>query len=213
MGVADIDNCLARLKVRLGKPDRPHGACGNAARNSYILLDGFRQPTHPLRWTAIVRTPTPRALDRAHAYLDGLVSIDTKYLEVVKTYGRWVNELGDVKFATLPFTTFETYRENVDGKYWFPDYERADVTLHLKDGDFPVRLVIKWSDFKPLPATASGPAGAPAASPSAPEANSSRRSPNPRRSRPAAIHNYFHKQPFGRFAASKLARLPDPRVR
>jgi hypothetical protein len=111
---------------------------------------------------------TPRALDRVHAYLDGIVWVDTKYLEVVKTYGRWVNELGEVKFATMPFTTFETYRENVDGKYWFPNYERADETLHLKDGDFPVRLVIKWSDFKPLPATVSAPDAAPAAAPSAP---------------------------------------------
>ncbi len=110
----------------------------------------------------------PKALDRSHAYLDGIVWVDTKYLEVVKTYGRWVNELGDMKFATLPFTTFETYRENVDGKYWFPNYERADETLHLKDGDFPVRLVIKWSDFAPLPATASAPATEPA--PSAPAA-------------------------------------------
>jgi hypothetical protein len=110
---------------------------------------------------------TPRALDRAHAYLDGLVWVDTKYLEVVKTYGRWVNELGDVKFATLPFTTFETYRENVDGKYWFPNYERADETLHLKDGEFPVRLVIKWSDFKPLPAAVSAPVAAPATTPAA----------------------------------------------
>jgi hypothetical protein len=108
---------------------------------------------------------TPKALDRVHAYLDGLVWVDTKYLEVVKTYGRWVNELGDVKFATMPFTTFETYRENVDGKYWFPNYERADETLHLKDGDFPVRLVIKWSDFKPLPATVSGSGAAPDATP------------------------------------------------
>jgi len=114
----------------------------------------------------------PKALDRTHAYLDGIVWVDTKYLEVVKTYGRWVNELGDVKFATMPFTTFETYRENVDGKYWFPNYERADETLHLKDGDFPVRLVIKWSDFKPLPAAASTPAVAPAAAPSAPTAPS-----------------------------------------
>jgi hypothetical protein len=112
----------------------------------------------------------PKALDRTHAYLDGIVWVDTKYLEVVKTYGRWVNELGDVKFATMPFTTFETYRENVDGKYWFPNYERADETLHLKDGDFPVRLVIKWADFKPLPATASAPATAPATPPPAPTA-------------------------------------------
>jgi hypothetical protein len=104
----------------------------------------------------------PKALDRTHAYLDGIVWVDTKYLEVVKTYGRWVNELGDVKFATMPFTTFETYRENVDGKYWFPNYERADETLHLKEGDFPVRLVIKWAGFKPLPAAASAPTRAPA---------------------------------------------------
>jgi hypothetical protein len=109
---------------------------------------------------------TPKALDRAHAYLDGLVWVDTKYLEVVKTYGRWVNELGDVKFATMPFTTYETYRENVDGKYWFPNYERADETLHLKDGDFPVRLVIKWSDFKSLPPAESAPSTPAPAEPS-----------------------------------------------
>jgi hypothetical protein len=108
----------------------------------------------------------PKALDRAHAYLDGLVWVDTKYLEVVKTYGRWVNELGEVRSATLPFTLFETYRENVDGKYWFPNYERSDDTLHLKDVSVPVRLVIKWTDFKPLPAAA--PATAPAAAPPAP---------------------------------------------
>jgi hypothetical protein len=103
----------------------------------------------------------PKGVDRAHAYLEGLVWVDAKYLEVVKTYGKWVNELGDVHIANMPFTTFETYRENVDGKYWFPNYERSDETLHLKDADVPVRLVIKWTDFKPLAAAA--PAAATAA--------------------------------------------------
>jgi hypothetical protein len=107
----------------------------------------------------------PKALDRTHAYLDGLVWVDTKYLELVKTYGRWVNELGEVRSATLPFTLFETYRENVDGKYWFPNYARSDDTLHLKDVNVPVRLVIKWTDFKVLPAM---PAPAPSAAPAAP---------------------------------------------
>jgi len=110
----------------------------------------------------------PKVLDRTHAYLDGLVWVDTKYLEVVKTYGRWVNELGDVRSATLPFTLFETYRENVDGKYWFPNYERSDDTLHLKDVSVPVRLVIKWTEFKPLPATGAAPAAAPT-SPATPQ--------------------------------------------
>jgi hypothetical protein len=49
---------------------------------------------------------TPKIVDRAHAYLDGIVWVDTQYLEVVKTYGKWVNELGDVKFAQMPFSTF-----------------------------------------------------------------------------------------------------------
>ena len=107
---------------------------------------------------------TPKIVDRAHAYLDGIIWVDTQYLEVVKTYGRWVNELGDVKFAQMPFNTFETYRENVDGKYWFPSYLRSDETVHVKEGDFPVRLVIKWTDFKPLAATVSNTATAPAGS-------------------------------------------------
>jgi hypothetical protein len=78
-----------------------------------------------------------------------------------------VNELGDAKFAQMPFTTFETYRENVDGKYWFPNYERSDETVHVKEGDFPVRLVIKWTDFRPLAAAVSdtAPAAGGAASP------------------------------------------------
>ncbi len=112
----------------------------------------------------------PKGVERMHAYFDGIAWVDAQYLEVVKTYGKWVNELGDVHVATMPFTTFETYRENVDGKYWFPNYQRSDDTLHLKEGDIPVRLVIKWTDFKPLPAvaTTTAPSPVPAAEPAAP---------------------------------------------
>jgi hypothetical protein len=92
--------------------------------------------------------------------------VDTQYLEVVKTYGKWVTEQGDAKgIAQLPFSLFETYRENVDGKYWFPNYLRSDETLHLKDEDIPVRLVVKWSEFKA--GTANGGATAPVAQPPA----------------------------------------------
>jgi hypothetical protein len=106
----------------------------------------------------------PKLLERSHALFQGVVWVDKQYLEVVKTYGKWVTDLGDERSPELPFTNFETYRENVEGKYWFPNYSRSDDTLHLKDsGDVPVRLVIKWSDFKPLPT------GAPAIPP-APDA-------------------------------------------
>jgi len=94
----------------------------------------------------------PRMVERVKAYFDGIVWVDAKYLEIVKTYGKWVTDQGEVRtVADLPFGLFETYRENVDGKYWFPNYTRSDATLNLKGLAIPVRLVIKWTDFKPLP--------------------------------------------------------------
>jgi hypothetical protein len=94
----------------------------------------------------------PKGVDRAHAYFDGVIWVDEKFLEIVKTYGKWVSELGDMHSEELPFTLFETYRENVGGRYWFPSYSRSDDTVHLKDSDVSIRLTIKWSGFKPVPA-------------------------------------------------------------
>jgi hypothetical protein len=104
----------------------------------------------------------------------------------VKTYGKWVNELGDVKIANMPFTTFETYRENVDGKYWFPNYQRSDETVHLKDGDFPVRLVIKWSEFKVLPAASAAATGTAPAASGAPTGDAAQPSAAPAKTEPPA---------------------------
>ena len=120
----------------------------------------------------------PKVVERAKAYFEGVVWVDAKYLEVVKTYGKWVTDQGDTRgIAQLPFSLFETYRGNVDGKYWFPNYLRSDDTLHTKEGDIPVRLIIKWTDFKPAgpaesapnaaPSSVSSPAGPPAPSPGA----------------------------------------------
>jgi hypothetical protein len=109
----------------------------------------------------------PRGVERIKAYFDGIVWVDAKYLEVVKTYGKWVTDQGDVHTMTdLPFSLFETYRENVDGKFWFPSYARSDDTVNLKGAEIPVRIVIKWTDFKPVPNAPPTPApAAPAVSP------------------------------------------------
>jgi hypothetical protein len=114
----------------------------------------------------------PKTLDRKHPLFDGILWVDQKYLEVVKTYGKWVTDLGPVRLGSLPFSMFETYRENVEGKYWFPNYSRAEDVYKLKDREVPVRVTIKWSDFKPFPpaavtppAATSPPASAPPAKP------------------------------------------------
>ncbi len=100
----------------------------------------------------------PKAVERTRAYFDGIVWVDAVYLEVVKTYGKWITDLGDMRSATMPFNIFETYRENVDGKYWLPNYMRSDDTINLKDINVPVRLVIKWTDYKQPPAATAAPA-------------------------------------------------------
>jgi hypothetical protein len=110
---------------------------------------------------------SPRTLDRQHPLFDGVIWVDQKYLEVVKTYGKWVTDLGEAHPPTLPFTMFETYRENVDGKYWFPDYSRADGIYKMKDRNIPIRVTIKWTNFRPFSAVAATPAS-PASQPPAP---------------------------------------------
>jgi hypothetical protein len=117
----------------------------------------------------------PKTLDRQHPLFDGVIWVDQKYLEVVKTYGKWITDLGPLEPATLPFDMFETYRENVDGKYWFPNYSRADGVYKMKNHDVPIRVTIKWSNFKPFPpapAAAIAPATSSAAPPATPPAAS-----------------------------------------
>lgn len=103
----------------------------------------------------------PRTVERAHYYFDGIMWVDAQYLEVVKTYGKWVNDLGDTHTPTMPFAIFETYRENVGGKYWLPNYMRSDAALNLKDQNVNVRLVVKWTDYKPITGAPETPAAAP----------------------------------------------------
>ncbi len=111
---------------------------------------------------------SPKTLDRQHPLFDGIIWVDQKYLEVVKTYGRWVTDLGPIQPPTLPFGMFETYRENVDGKYWFPDYSRADGTYKMKDRNLPIRVTIKWTNFRAFPAADTAP-NPPASAPPSPK--------------------------------------------
>jgi len=96
----------------------------------------------------------PKQVERAHAYFDGVVWVDDGELAVVKSYGKWVTETGDVSTPEAPFVFFETYRENVDGKYWFPSYERSDGSLKLKNREVPLRLIVRWTDYKPFTSAA-----------------------------------------------------------
>lgn len=108
----------------------------------------------------------PKTVSRTTALFDGVIWVDDKHLEIVKSYGQWMTDLGPMRTDTLPFSLFEAYREYVDEKYWFPTYLRSDATATVDNLEIPLRVVIKYTDFKPLAAgTAASPATAPAGVP------------------------------------------------
>jgi hypothetical protein len=80
-------------------------------------------------------------------YFQGEVWVDDKDLQIVKSYGRGVgsaNKGGNGQ----QFPKFETYREQVDGKFWFPTYTIANDTLHFKDMDVRMKQTVKYEDYK-----------------------------------------------------------------
>lgn len=95
-------------------------------------------------------TIKPRALERAHAYFSGVVWVDEQDLVIVKTMGKWVTETGDVTASDLPFTVFETYRQQVGKNLWFPAYSRSDESFESGGTNVPIRVIVKWSNFAPL---------------------------------------------------------------
>jgi hypothetical protein len=111
----------------------------------YEITYGGKQPLDEL--TTYFFTVKPRALERAHAYFSGVVWVDVTDLVIVKTMGKWVTELGDVTASDLPFTVFETYRQQVGKNLWFPSYSRSDDTMQAGGASLPVRVIIKWTDF------------------------------------------------------------------
>jgi len=107
-----------------------------------------KQPLDEL--SAYAFSVKPRALDRAHAYFSGVVWVDEQDLVIVKTIGKWVMETGDVTASALPFSIFETYRQEVGKHLWFPAYSRSDGSIQGSDARVPIRIIVRWTDFTPV---------------------------------------------------------------
>jgi hypothetical protein len=95
----------------------------------------------------------PKQVERQRAYFKGVIWVDDQDFVIVKTLGHWVTELGEVSTDNFPFKFFDTYRENVEGKTWFPSYLRSDDSVNTKHGLVHVRLIVRWEDYKPRAAT------------------------------------------------------------
>lgn len=74
----------------------------------------------------------------------GRIWVDDQDLLIVKTKGKGVPETKQNKFPIV-----ETYREQIDGRYWFPTYSYADEELIFDSGDsLHIRMKVRYSDFE-----------------------------------------------------------------
>jgi TonB family protein len=85
--------------------------------------------------------PDPKSKVRLFS---GRIWVDDHDLQIVKSRGKGVPETKINKFPNV-----ETYREQIDGRYWFPTYSYADEELVFGNGEvLHIRLRVKYTDFQ-----------------------------------------------------------------
>jgi hypothetical protein len=95
----------------------------------------------------------PKTIEKGQRYFQGRLWVDNHDFQIVKTCGKTVPEVRadnhKNKNANENLTPkFVTYREQIDGQYWFPTYTRADEVLHFRTNDVHVREIIKYTNYK-----------------------------------------------------------------
>jgi hypothetical protein len=92
----------------------------------------------------------PKEIVGKKRYFQGRVWVDDRDFQIVKTFGKTVPEIHAGKKGKDEhlYPKFTTWREQVDGNYWFPTYTKADDQLHFATGDIHIREIVKYENYK-----------------------------------------------------------------
>jgi hypothetical protein len=90
---------------------------------------------------------SPKKVEKEERYFEGKIWVDDQDLQIVKTDGKTIYVVTK-KNRDARFPRFETYRNNVDGKYWFPVYTKADDVLDFPGQKVRIREVVKYENYK-----------------------------------------------------------------
>lgn len=92
----------------------------------------------------------PKVIEKNKRYYQGRIWVDQQDKQIVLVNGKNVPD--DLRKGhedlSPPFTT---YYGQVDGKYWFPIYTKAEGVLHFGlegGGDVHLRSIVKYTDYK-----------------------------------------------------------------
>jgi hypothetical protein len=98
--------------------------------------------------TAYTFQVKPKQMVGDERYFEGQIWVDDEDFQIVKTHGKPVYVLTK-KVKNQRFPNFETYRENIDRKYWFPTYTKADDILEFPNGDrVHIREIVLYKNYK-----------------------------------------------------------------
>ena len=100
----------------------------------------------------------PKVIEKKQRYLLGRIWVDATDLQIVVTNGRMVPDDTRKNSEDL-HPPFMTWRQQVDGHYWFPVYTKGEGVLHFSGGhnymaqDVHMRDTIKYTDYKQFGST------------------------------------------------------------
>ncbi len=86
----------------------------------------------------------PKTFVKGERYFQGRIWVDDEDLQIVKVKGQAVPEVDKQKFPH-----FESYRENIDSRFWFPTYIYVDDVLDFKKGpSVHLKMVVRFTNYK-----------------------------------------------------------------
>ncbi|SRR6266496_1260196 len=93
----------------------------------------------------------PKEIVGKNRYFQGRIWLDDRDFQIVKSKGKFVpekhvNKKGKGNEDLHPI--FTTWREQIDGQYWFPTYTSTDDTLHFAQNDVRIRTVVKYTNYQ-----------------------------------------------------------------
>lgn len=86
----------------------------------------------------------PESKKDAPRFFMGRIWVDDQDLMIVKSKGKAVPDWKNERFPII-----ETWRENIDGKYWFPSFSSSDDELVFESGNVvKMRVRVKYSNYR-----------------------------------------------------------------
>jgi hypothetical protein len=85
----------------------------------------------------------PKNIKSGKMYFEGRIWIDDEDLQVVRTMGKPVPQKKDNQFPE-----FETIRQRIDNKYWFPVWTHAESKLQFQSDTIHIDETITYGEYK-----------------------------------------------------------------